>query len=63
MTVPKVVVMGARATRLSMIALELDHAEQALAVARLLAKQTGRAVTVRDADGNILDTVQAATKN
>jgi hypothetical protein len=62
MTAPKVI-MGAGAPAISMIALDLDNAEQAIALARLLARQTGRNVTVRDSDGNILDTVQAAAKN
>ena len=62
MTAPKVV-LGAGAPGLSMIALDLDNEEQALALAKLLAERTGRAITVLDADGCILDTVQAAAKN
>jgi hypothetical protein len=62
MTAPKVV-MGAGGPELSMIALDLDNAEEAIALAKLLAKQTGRTVTVRDADGNILETAQAAPKS
>jgi hypothetical protein len=63
MTVPKLVVMGSGATRLSMIALDLDHSEQALATAKLLAEQTGRTVTVRDADGEVLGIVRAPSEN
>jgi hypothetical protein len=32
-------------------------------MARRVAEDTGRAVTVRDADGEILDTIKAAARN
>ncbi len=63
MTDPKLVVMGAGATRLSMIMLDLEDAERAVALARRLAEQTGRTVTVRDADGYILDIAPGPTQN
>jgi hypothetical protein len=46
-----------------MIALELVDAEAALAVAKRMAEQTGCTVTVHDADGELLETFQGATKN
>ena len=55
--------MGAGQLGLSMIALDLDNAEEALALARRLAEQTGRTVTVRDADGEVLDIVQGPAQN
>jgi hypothetical protein len=61
MTVPKVV--GAGSPGLSMITLDLDNAEQALALARRLAERTGRTVTVRDADGEVLGIVRAPARN
>jgi hypothetical protein len=48
---------------LPMIALELVDAEAALSLAKRMAQQTGRTVTVRDADGKVLETFQGATKN
>jgi hypothetical protein len=61
MSKPKVVVAGAK--QLSRIAVELDNTKEALALAKRLAEQTGRTVTVRDADGQILDTFPAVTRN
>lgn len=58
----KVIFVGSGAT-LSMISLDLADAEEALAVARRLAEHTGRNVTVRDADGEILDTIEAVARN
>jgi len=49
--------------KLSTIALDLADADQALAVARQMAEHTGRTVTVRDADGEILDRIKPAAKN
>jgi hypothetical protein len=46
-----------------MVAVDLADAEEALRVARQMAEQTGRTVTVRDADGEILGTIQAQPKN
>jgi hypothetical protein len=48
---------------LSMIALDLADAEAAFAVAKRIAEQTGRTVTVRDADGKVLDTFRRAATN
>ena len=63
MSKPKVVVAGAGAKQLSRIAVELDNTKEALAWAKRLAEQTGRTITVRDADGQILDTFPAVTRN
>ena len=62
MSKPKVVVIGAGANQLSRIAVELDDTKEALALAKRLAEQTGRTITVRDADGEILDTFPAITR-
>ena len=59
---PKIVFAGSGA-KLSMISLDLAGAEEALALARRMAEHTGRSVTVRDADGEILETIQAHPKN
>jgi hypothetical protein len=59
---PKIVLVGAD-TELSMIALDLVDAEEALAIARRMADHTGRTVIVRDADGEILDTIKASAKH
>lgn len=48
---------------LSMISLGLIDDEEALALARRLADGTGRTVSVRDANGEIMETVRAAPKN
>jgi hypothetical protein len=45
------------------IALELVDAEAALALAKRMAEQTGCTVTVRDRNGELLETFQGATKN
>jgi hypothetical protein len=47
----------------SMIALDLHDEEEALALAKRLAEQTGRTVTVRDADQDLLGTFKGPTKN
>jgi hypothetical protein len=63
---PKIVTSRACANdmrELPMVALELVDAEAALALARWMAEQTGRTVTVHDADGELLETFQGATKN
>jgi hypothetical protein len=59
---PKIVLVGAD-MELSMIALDLVDAEEALAIARRMADHTGRTVIVRDADGEILDTIKASAKH
>jgi DNA-binding LacI/PurR family transcriptional regulator len=63
MSKPKVVVIGAGAKQRSMIAVDLDDTKEAFALAKRLAEQTGRTITVRDADGQILDTFPAVTRN
>jgi hypothetical protein len=45
-----------------MVALDLAD-EEALALARRMAEHTGRTVTVRDAEGEILDTIEAVAGN
>jgi NADH dehydrogenase FAD-containing subunit len=57
------VVVGAGATGLSNMTLDLADAEEAAAVARRLAEQTGRTVTVRDEKGRILTTIPGAAKH
>jgi hypothetical protein len=47
----------------STIAFELADEEAALGLGKQISERTGRTVTVRDADGNILGTFQAAPKN
>jgi hypothetical protein len=59
---PKIVLVGAD-MELSMIALDLVDAEEALTIARRMADHTGRTVIVRDADGEILDTIKASAKH
>jgi hypothetical protein len=59
---PKIVLVGSGAT-LSMITLDLADAEEAVAMARRMADHTGRTVIVRDADGEILDTIKASAKH
>ena len=59
---PKIVLVGSGA-KISMVALDLADAEEALALARRMAEQTGRTVTVRDADGEVLGTIAASPKN
>jgi hypothetical protein len=63
MSKPKVVVVGAGAKQLSMIAVDLDDTKEALALAKRLAEQTGQTITVRDADGQILDRFPAITRH
>jgi DNA-binding LacI/PurR family transcriptional regulator len=63
MSKPKVVVIGAGAKQLSMIAVDLDDTKEAFALAKRLAEQTRRTITVRDADGDILDTFPAITRH
>jgi hypothetical protein len=47
----------------SMIALDLDDEEKALALAKRLAEQTGPTVTVRESDQELLGTFRGPTKN
>jgi hypothetical protein len=63
MSKPKVVVIGAGAKQLSMIAVDLNDTKEASALAKRLAEQTGRTITVRDADGQILDRFPAITRH
>ena len=59
---PKIIFVGS-GTKLSMITLDLADAEEALTMARRMAEHTGRTVTIRDADGEILDTIEASARN
>lgn len=59
---PKFVALS-RTTDFSMISLDLAHDAEALAVARLIADSTGRAVTVRATDGEIIEVVGPSPKN
>ena len=59
---PKLVVIGSGA-KLSMVSFDLADPEEALAMARRMAEQTGRTVTVRDANGEVVGTIQAQPKN
>ena len=63
MTLPKLLVVGEDARHVSLITLDLADPAEALAVARRLAQETGRVVTVRDAHGEVLHTVNSPTKN
>jgi uncharacterized protein YggE len=58
-----ILVMGNGVERIAMIALDLADEDEAIQLARRLAVHTGRAVAVRDADGQILDTIQATKRN
>ncbi|MCK1337421.1 hypothetical protein IVB38_15630 [Bradyrhizobium sp. 38] len=58
-----IAVIGAGATKLSVFALDLENAEEACAVAKRLAEMTGRTVTVRDADGEVLGIFPGAKKS
>ena len=63
---PKIVISRNGAINMgefSMIALDLADAEAACAVAKRIAERTGRTVTVRDADGKLLDTFRRAATN
>lgn len=46
-----------------MIALDLDSEQQAVELARKIAERSGRAVTVSDADGEVLGVFESATRN
>ena len=59
---PNIVLVGS-GTSLSMVMLDLADAEKALALARRMADHTRRTVIVRNADGEILDTIEAAVMN
>jgi hypothetical protein len=56
MKVPKFVGVQAGATPVSTVALDLESSSQALELARRFSERTGRTITVRDADGEILGT-------
>jgi hypothetical protein len=63
---PNIVVTGTGAKDMrefSMIALDLKDEEAAVGLARRLAEQTGRTVTVRNADGELLGTFRGAAPN
>lgn len=47
----------------SALALDLDSTDQAVAMARRLAEQTGKSIAVRDSNGEILEIVCAPVKN
>jgi hypothetical protein len=59
---PKIVIVGSSGAKVSMVAVDLAD-EDALALARRMAEHTARTVTVRDADGEILDTIEADARN
>jgi len=63
MTVQKMLVMGEDAQCLSLITLDLAGPAEALAVAQRLAQETGRVVTVRDASGEVVHTVNSPARN
>ncbi|UQR61177.1 hypothetical protein LRP30_29990 [Bradyrhizobium sp. C-145] len=46
-----------------MITLDLADPDEALAIAERIAEHTGRTVTVRDANGEVLETIRAPSKN
>ena len=50
---------GLRPPEVTTVALDLADAEQALSLARQMAEQTGRTVTLCDADGKVLGTIRA----
>lgn len=58
-----IAVIGAGATKLSVVALDLGNAEEACDVAKRMADATGRTVTVRDAEGEVLGIFPGAKKN
>ena len=60
---PKIVIVGSSGAKLSMVALDFADAEEAMVLARRMAEHTGRTVTVRDADGEIRDTIEPAARN
>jgi hypothetical protein len=57
------IIFAGKGTKLSMIALDLADEEEAMVLARRLAKHTGRTVTVRDASGEILNAIEAVAKH
>jgi hypothetical protein len=61
-TMVNMVVLRDGDDRFSMVALDLENAEQALAAARTLAERSGRSVTISDVDGNVLGTVEVTIK-
>ena len=58
-----IAIVGIGAASLSRIALDLVDAEAAFAVAKRIVEQTGRTVTVRDTDGEVLGKFENAKKN
>lgn len=59
---PKIVLVGSGA-KVSMIALDLDDPDEALELARRVVDQTGRAVKIRDASGEVIATIRPPPKN
>jgi hypothetical protein len=60
---PKVVFLVGSGAKPSTVALDLADAEEALVVAKQMAEHTGRTVTVRDAEGEILGRIEAVARN
>ncbi|MCK1480399.1 1-acyl-sn-glycerol-3-phosphate acyltransferase [Bradyrhizobium sp. LB8.2] len=58
-----IAIIGAGATKLSVVALDLENADEACALAKRMAEMTGRTVTVRDAHGEVLGIFPEAKKN
>ncbi|OSI76524.1 hypothetical protein BST63_01820 [Bradyrhizobium canariense] len=58
-----IAVIGAGATKLSVVALDLENAEEACAVGKRMAETTGRTVTVRNAEGEVLGIFPGANEN
>ncbi|AWL96256.1 hypothetical protein CIT37_32125 [Bradyrhizobium ottawaense] len=59
---PKVIIVGSGAA-VSMFAVDLADEAEALALARLITQQTGRVVTVHDAEGEFVGTIRPLPKN
>jgi hypothetical protein len=55
--------LGLGAIQLSIIALDLNNASEALELAKKIADETGRAVTVRNDDGEVLGVFRGVLKN
>ena len=60
---PHTFVFVGSGAKLSLVTLDLAYAEEALTLAKRMAEHTGRTVTVRDADGELLETFEAVARN
>jgi hypothetical protein len=58
---PSFVFLEAGASKLATLGVNMKNADEALALARQMADDTGRTIIVRDASGNILGTFSGAT--